>query len=227
MGCRSGKLDLAGSRKQFGGVSDENPRSRACDYLSWGRVHHFPHRIRRLEWLTADTLEALRTDVGPMLPFGLGRSYGDVCLNAGGTLLDTSALSRLLAFDPKTGLLRCEAGLSLADLLQFAIPRGFFVPVTPGTKYVTVGGAIANDVHGKNHHEAGTFGCFVPRFELARSDNGRLQCSVSENSELYRATIGGMGLTGLITWAEVQLKPIQSALVDSESVRFESLEEFL
>jgi FAD/FMN-containing dehydrogenase len=162
-----------------------------------------------------------------MLPVGLGRSYGDVCLLDGGTLLASAGLSRLIAFDPHTGLLQCEAGVSLADILDFAVPRGWFLPTTPGTKYVTVGGAIANDVHGKNHHVAGTFGCHVPRFELVRSNGERLECSATNNPEWYRATIGGLGLTGLITWAEVKLRPIVSRKIDYEGIKFVGLDEFL
>jgi FAD/FMN-containing dehydrogenase len=162
-----------------------------------------------------------------MLPVGLGRSYGDVCLLEGGTLLGCAELSRLMAFDPQSGLLRCEAGVSLAAILDFAVPRGWFLPTTPGTKFVTVGGAIANDVHGKNHHVAGTFGCHVPRFELVRSDGSRFTCSAIENPEWYRATVGGLGLTGLITWAEVQLRPIVSRKIDYEGIKFVGINEFL
>jgi FAD/FMN-containing dehydrogenase len=107
------------------------------------------------------------------------------------------------------------------------VPRGWFLPTTPGTKFVTVGGAIANDVHGKNHHVAGTFGCHVPSFELVRSDGSRYTCSASENPEWYRATIGGLGLTGLITWAEVQLRPIVSRHIDYEGIKFVGMDEFL
>ena len=100
----------------------------------------------------------------------MGRSYGDVCLLKDGNLLVTTGMNRLIAFDPETGLLTAEAGITLAQILDFAVPRGFFLPVTPGTKYVTLGGAIANDIHGKNHHVAGTFGRHVTQFELVRSD---------------------------------------------------------
>jgi FAD/FMN-containing dehydrogenase len=162
-----------------------------------------------------------------MLPVGLGRSYGDVCLLEGGTLLGCTGLSRLIAFNPETGVLRCEAGVSLAEILEFAVPRGWFLVITPGTKYVTVGGAIANDIHGKNHHVAGTFGMHVPRFELVRSDGSRLECSPVENSEWYRATIGGLGLTGLITWADVQLRPIVSRKIDYEGIKFVGIDEFV
>lgn len=162
-----------------------------------------------------------------VLAVGMGRSYGDVCLLEGGTLLSTRGLDRFLHFDPATGLLRCESGVTLAEILKFAVPRGWFLPVTPGTKYVSVGGAIANDVHGKNHHVAGTFGNHVPRLELVRSDGTRLECSLQENSEIYCATIGGMGLTGLITWAEVQLRPIASRRIRYEAIKFHGIDEFL
>lgn len=163
----------------------------------------------------------------PLLPVGLGRSYGDVCLLDGGTLLNCSSLSRLISFNPETGLLRCEAGTTLAEVLDFAVPRGWFLPTTPGTKYVTVGGAIANDVHGKNHHVAGTFGCHTPRFELVRSDGTHMECSATSNPSWYSATIGGMGLTGLITWADIQLRPIVSRKIDYEGIKFVGIDEFL
>ncbi|HUZ04542.1 MAG TPA: FAD-binding oxidoreductase [Acidobacteriaceae bacterium] len=162
-----------------------------------------------------------------ILPVGMGRSYGDVCLLHGGTLYSARGLDRLLSFNAETGLLRCESGATLDAILRFAVPQGWFLPVTPGTKYVTVGGAIANDIHGKNHHVAGTFGCHVPRFELIRSDGTHIVCSAVENTDWFAATIGGMGLTGLITWAEVQLKPIVSRNIRYEGVRFRGLSEFL
>ncbi len=161
-----------------------------------------------------------------LLPHGLGRSYGDSCLNDGGALLDTRGLDHFIAFDPERGLLRCEAGVTLEAILASFVPRGWFLPVTPGTKHVTVGGALANDIHGKNHHRCGTFGRYVTRFELLRSDGRRLVCSPQENRELFRATIGGLGLTGLVTWVEFALKRVASAWIDCESVRFWRLEQF-
>jgi FAD/FMN-containing dehydrogenase len=131
-----------------------------------------------------------------------------------------------MSFDESKGLLRCEAGVSLAEILAVMVPRGWFLPVSPGTKFVSVGGAIANDIHGKNHHRAGTFGCHVTRFELLRSNGERLTCSPDENSELFRATIGGLGLTGIILWAEFQLKPIVNPYIDMDHIRFASLDEF-
>ena len=163
---------------------------------------------------------------GSMLAYGNGRSYGDVCLNDGGTLLHTRGLDRYIAFDPVSGILRCEAGVLFAEILDFAVPRGWFLPVTPGTRFVTVGGAIANDVHGKNHHRAGTFGEHVRRFELLRSDGTRIECSPSQNADLYTATIAGLGLTGVIVWAEFQLLRIASPWLAQETRRFGNLAEF-
>jgi FAD/FMN-containing dehydrogenase len=157
----------------------------------------------------------------------MGRSYGDVCLLENGTLLHTVALDRFIHFDPTTGRLRCEAGVTLAEILKLAVPRGWFLPVTPGTKHVTVGGAIANDIHGKNHHRAGTFGRYVGRFELVRSDGARMECSPNTNPEWFAATIGGMGLTGLITWAEIQLRPILSRKLDYRATKFRGIDEFV
>src|SRR2546430_12666180 len=162
----------------------------------------------------------------PVLPYAYGRSYGDSCLNEGGVSLDVSHLRRFISFDEEEGILCCEAGVSLAEVLELVVPRGWFIPVSPGTKFVSVGGAIANDIHGKNHHRAGTFGCHVTRFELLRSNGERFSCSPDENSELFRATIGGLGLTGIILWAEVQLKPIVNPYIDMDHIRFVSLDEF-
>jgi FAD/FMN-containing dehydrogenase len=156
----------------------------------------------------------------------LGRSYGDSCLNDKNALLLTRSLDHILEFDVETGLLRCEAGVSLDEILRLIVPHRWFLPITPGTKFVTVGGAIANDVHGKNHHRAGTFGCQVTRFELLRSNGERWLCSPSHNREWFAATIGGLGLTGLITWAELKLRRIASSQLEMESVKFPDLDEF-
>ncbi len=139
-----------------------------------------------------------------LLPYAYGRSYGDSCLNEGGVSLDMSHLRRFISFDEEEGILCCEAGVSLAEVLELVVPRGWFIPVSPGTRFVSVGGAIANDVHGKNHHRAGTFGCHVTRFELLRSNGERFVCSPYENSELFRATIGGLGLTGRISSTSIR-----------------------
>jgi FAD/FMN-containing dehydrogenase len=192
---------------------------------SWGRYPKVRHsQVQSIYW--RNELPDLGQLEDSALPFAYGRSYGDSCLNAGGVSLDVSHLERFIAFDEETGLLRCESGVSLAEILEVMVPRGWFLPVTPGTKFVSVGGAIANDIHGKNHHRGGTFGCHVTCFELLRSNGERLLCSPEQNSELFRATIGGLGLTGLILWAEFRLKPIVNPYIDMEHIRFSSLDEF-
>jgi FAD/FMN-containing dehydrogenase len=194
-------------------------------YSSWGRYPKAQHRaVLPIYW--RDQLPDLSQVEGSVLPFGYGRSYGDSCLNNDGVLLDTTGLDQMMAFDESTGLLRCEAGVLLADILEVLTPKGWFLQVTPGTKYVSVAGAIANDIHGKNHHVAGTFGCHVTQFELLRSDGERLICSPTQNSDYFRATIGGLGLTGVILWAEFRLKKIPTRLIQMENIRFRNLEEF-
>ncbi|MFH1263670.1 MAG: FAD-binding oxidoreductase [Pseudomonadota bacterium] len=189
---------------------------------SWGNVCGGDHNVVPLFWRDQEV-----PFPAPVLPFGTGRSYGDSCLNTGGTLLATGGLDRFLSFDPASGVLRTEAGATLEAILRFSIPHGFFVPVSLGTKLITVGGAIANDVHGKNHHGAGTFGCHVRSLDLLRSDGRSLTCSPTENVDLFRATIGGLGLTGLILSAEIVLVRIPSAFLDAEAIRFRNFEEYL
>jgi FAD/FMN-containing dehydrogenase len=194
-------------------------------FTSWGRLH----RVSALALTPASRFDALPLPTTPeisVLPYGNGRSYGDSCLNANGAQINSRALNRFIAFEPDTGLLRCEAGVLLADILDLTVPQGWFLPVTPGTRFVTVGGAIGNDVHGKNHHVMGTFGRHIRQFELWRSDGQRLLCSPQINSELFAATIGGLGLTGFISWAELQLRRIRNPLINVESIRYTSLDEF-
>jgi FAD/FMN-containing dehydrogenase len=192
---------------------------------SWGRVSWPEHELIGLSSRHA----ALPLPADPqmsVLPFGNGRSYGDSNLNPGGALLQGRQLDRFIDFDPATGVLRCEAGVLFSTLLRLLVPQGWFLPVTPGTQFITMGGAIANDVHGKNHHVAGSFGNHVLRFELLRSDGSRRVCSPTEHPDWFAATIGGLGLTGLITWAEVQLKRIANPFLTTESIKFHSLEGF-
>jgi FAD/FMN-containing dehydrogenase len=188
---------------------------------SWGRWPRYQQRLVPMR----SRFDAL-PDLAPLLPYGNGRSYGDVCLNAGGTLLMTRALDRFIAFDPVSGVLECEAGVMLNDIIALVLPQGWFPAVTPGTAFVTVGGAIANDVHGKNHHRAGSFGHHVLSLELLRSDGQILRCSADENREWLLATIGGLGLTGLIVTARLQLRPAGGPWIVGDSQRFASLAEF-
>jgi len=160
----------------------------------------------------------------PLLAYGQGRSYGDSCLNNDGTLLLTRGLDQFIDFDAETGVVTCESGVALGEVLDVVMPRGWFLPVTPGTQLATVGGAIANDVHGKNHHRAGSFGDHVLTFELLRSDGSRRQ--LQPGDPLFAATVGGLGLTGLITWARIQLQRVQGPWMQVESLRFDRLEDF-
>jgi FAD/FMN-containing dehydrogenase len=207
-------------------VAAESSPKGTPQFESWGRYPKYDAKVVPLTW-QSDFPAALAGSHESALPVGMGRSYGDVCLLKDGTLLQTTGMNRLIDFDPATGILTAEAGISLAQILDFAVPRGFFLPVTPGTKYVTLGGAIANDIHGKNHHVAGTFGCHVTRFELVRSDGTRRLCSPTENPDWYAATIGGLGITGFIPWASVRLIPIVSRMIDVEYTQFHGIDEFL
>lgn len=200
-------------------------RKRVNRYHSWGRYPSVqPRGVKPVFW--RHDLPNLSTSEHPVLPFGFGKSYGDSCLSEGGILLDVTPLNRFISFDEKKGILRCEAGVSLAEILDVIVPRGWFLPVVPGTKFVSVGGAIANDIHGKNHHNAGTFGCHVTRFELVRSSGRHVVCSPRKNGDLFQATIGGLGLTGLILWAEFKLKSISNPFISQERIRFANLQEF-
>lgn len=200
------------------------------DYLSWGGTVRTEHHVLRPE-TRSDAVRRLRAEEGPVLAYGCGRSYGDVPLNPGGTLVDCRGLDRFVSFDQASGVLTCEAGVRLADILAVVCRpdpdgSGWFLPLTPGTRFVTVGGAIANDVHGKNHHRFGTFGRHVREIELARSDGSRVLCSRERNGELFAATIGGLGLTGMILSTTLLLRRVQGLGVEAEDIRFGSLDEF-
>jgi FAD/FMN-containing dehydrogenase len=199
----------------------------APEYLSWGRYPIVEHNSI-FQVSSAEEVPSILASCGSgaCLPRGLGRSYGDSCLNAGRGLLDCTHLSRILAFDDRSGRIRCEGGVSFAAIIEAALARGWFLPVTPGTKFVTVGGAIANDVHGKNHHRSGTFGAHLERIAVCRSDRGIVECSPRENAELFRATVGGLGLTGVILWAEFRLRQVAGTEIESETIAFQSMEEF-
>jgi FAD/FMN-containing dehydrogenase len=207
--------------------------------LSWGRYPKAPQQAHPVAWrdmtarvfaqaiASADAPNASGSAAsGTTLAFGNGRSYGDSCLAASGQVVQMLPLDRVIAFDPATGVLRAESGITLEQILEIAIPHGWMLPVTPGTKYATLGGAIANDVHGKNHHVRGTFGRHVDAFGLLRSDGVEIVCTPADHAALFEATIGGLGLTGIVTWAELRLIPVRSSLIDVTSVRFGNLDEF-
>lgn len=198
------------------------------DVVSWGRVLRARHAVAHPQW--RDELSPLvaegTADGRSLLAVGLRRSYGVSGLNPDGAVIDMTKLDRAIAFDPQTRRLRAEAGMSLAAVLRLLVPRGCFLPVTPGTRCVTLGGAVANDVHGKNHHRAGTFGCWVRRLGLLRSDGSAVELGPDDTTGLFAATIGGLGLTGLIDWVEIEAIPIASALMEVETIPFDALDEF-
>ena len=187
------------------------------DFESWGRVVRRPRPA-------AQTADLAQGASGAFLPFGNGRSYGDSCHNDRGRLIAMQPGAAIRAFDPETGLLDADAGVLLSDILARVMPLGFFLEVTPGTAQVTLGGAIANDVHGKNHHRRGTFGGSVVSFVLLGSDGARRTCSRQENQALFSATIGGMGLTGIIEQATIRLMKVPSANVRQTAFRFGSID---
>ncbi len=201
------------------------------DYGSWGGVVLARHLVARPDTREAARLDAAEASDLPVLAHGCGRSYGDSPLNPNGRLIDCRSLDRFIAFDRQSGVLTCEAGVRLADILAVicrpeADGSGWFLPVSPGTRFVTVGGAIANDVHGKNHHLFGTFGRHVLAFDLARSDGTVLACSPRENADMFAATIGGLGLTGVIQRARIQLRRVPGLAVEAEDIRFDGLDDF-
>ena len=187
----------------------------------WGRYPVIECRMERLR--RSEDLTDLAPH-GTLIARGNGRSYGDAALNSDLTL-SMLAMDRMLAFDAATGLLTCEAGILLADIIETFVPRGWFPPVVPGTKFVTVGGMIAADVHGKNHHRDGTFGAYVESLTLATADGSVRECSRTEDSGLFRATLGGMGLTGVILRTRFRLVPIETASVIAETLAARDLDE--
>jgi FAD/FMN-containing dehydrogenase len=191
---------------------------------SWGRLSALPHEV--VELADRDRIGAALAAHRPGIAYGLGRSYGDECLNPNGVLWSTASLDRLIAFDEATGRLACEPGVRLRDIQRLMIPRGWSLPVVPGTEFVTVGGAIANDVHGKNHHRAGTFGDHVTALRLVRTDGETIDCGPDKRPDWFAATLGGLGLTGVIAEAELQLRRTPGPWLEAETVPFKGLETF-
>lgn len=187
----------------------------------WGRVG-----VRGRERYSED-LRGLTLDVP--LSRGLGRSYGDSSLPppSRAVVANTTLADRILGFDPETGVVRAEAGLSLVGLHRVLFPRGYFTPVTPGTQFITLGGAVAADVHGKNHHVAGCFGAHVRELLLRVADGRIVRCSPVEERDLFRATLGGMGLTGHILEVEFRMERVPSHWILKESERIPNIDAFL
>ena len=192
---------------------------------SWGRLSRLEHKVVPL--VNSAVVPSILMDTQPGIAFGNGRSYGDSCLNPNGILWPTRAMDHLLEFDAETGLLKCEAGVLLREIQHLFVPRGWMLAVTPGTQLITVGGAIANDVHGKNHHVFGTFGDSVRYIKLIRSNGEVIQCSPELHEEWFSATVGGLGLTGVIVEVWIQLRRVAGAWLDTESIPYQNIDEFL
>ena len=192
--------------------------------LSFGRYYKFEHEIKALSWQFEAARKLKECDpLKPLLAYGKGRSYGDSCLNEDGILIDTSYLNKVISFDKENGIINCEAGVTIGQIIDLVSPYGWFVPVSPGTKHVTIAGATANDVHGKNHHVRGSFGNNILSLKLLRSDESI--SILKPEDKMFEATVGGLGLTGLIL--EVELKLIKaSSWFETENIKFNNLDEF-
>jgi decaprenylphospho-beta-D-ribofuranose 2-oxidase len=208
-------------------TSSRSLRELSTLLAGWG---NYPTAHCRL--LPVDDVETARAavvsdDETSWIPRGLGRAYGDSALNAEHGVLGFTRLDRFIAFDDATGVLECESGVSLAEIVRVFLPRGWFLPVTPGTKFITVGGAVAADVHGKNHHRDGSFGNFVESFQLLTASGDVVTCSHAERHELFCATLGGMGLTGCLISVRFRLLRVPSCYMAVDVVRTRDLDETL
>ncbi|MEE3324853.1 MAG: FAD-binding oxidoreductase [Methanosphaera sp.] len=191
---------------------------------SWGNIEK---SFSELNYISSrNSLEDILSLKTSFLPRGNGRSYGDVCTNSGYALLSSFFLDNIINFSPENETITCESGILLRDLQKFLVKKGYMLPVTPGTQLITVGGAIANDVHCKNHHLYGTFGNNLLSFKLVRSDGEILFCSRDVNQGLFRATIGGIGLTGFITEATIKIRKINNIWINAENIAYSNLDEF-
>jgi FAD/FMN-containing dehydrogenase len=200
----------------------------ASDLTSWNRLPLGPPaRQQPIAWRDEIAPNLRPASKRSVLPYGNGRTYGDVCLNHGNLILPMRGLNRILAYDRAHGTITAEAGMTFRELLAIIVPDGWFPPVTPGTSHLTLGGAVANDVHGKDHPTAGTFGRHLLELELHRSDEeGPIACSPRERAELFCATIGGLGLTGLIRSVTFPLQRIAGPLMETRSRRGDCLAMF-
>lgn len=188
----------------------------------WGR-----YPVQECELRRPERYAGLLEDQSPRIARGQGRSYGDAALNGDGLVLLTERVNRMLKFDSERGVLHAESGVALAELMRCLVPRGWFPKVTPGTQYASLGGCVAADVHGKNHHRDGTFSESVKELVLLTADGKRLRCSPGRNSGAFWATVGGMGLTGTIGEVALSLRPIESAYLVAEHHPTGNLDETL
>ena len=196
---------------------------------SWGRYPRHPQTPHPVAWpfeIEKAFSRVQSQGAASTLGYGCGRSYGDSCLAESDHVIALAGMDRVIASDWQTGVVTVQAGVTLDGLIRIALPNGWFLPVTPGTKFVTLGGAVANDVHGKNHHVMGTFGRHVRRVVLYRSDTGVCECTPAVNEALFNATVGGLGLTGIILAVELQLRAVRSSDIEQTCIKFGNLDEF-
>lgn len=172
----------------------------------WGR-----YPVQSCQLIRPEKYHDLAPQTSPLIANGNSRSYGDAALNENGVVMITKRLNRFLKFDKINGILQAEPGITLEEILEIIVPAGWFLSVTPGTQFATLGGCVAADVHGKNHHHVGSFANCIIEFELITAQNEKLICSPQHNPELFWATVGGMGLTGIIGNITIKLQPIASA----------------
>lgn len=211
----SANVPASGSPHGAAGSGAEPGAHRAAraTLSGWGRYPVAEMDVHRPEGMPALRAIVRAADTLPLLGRGLGRSYGDAAMNSTGGVVLSTRLDRFLGFDPASGVVTCEAGVTFESLLRTFVPRGWFPPVVPGTKHVTLGGAVAADVHGKNHHRAGSIARHLVDFVLVTADGGRVRCAPDERPDLFRATVGGMGLTGILAEVRLRLRRVSSAYV--------------
>ena len=200
------------------------PKAHHGTLSGWGQYPSGESDIYRPE-KRAELQAVVAANSTSVIARGAGRAYGDAAINDQNRVVNIERLNRMLSFDAATGILRAEAGVTIAEIIDVFMPRGFFPPVTPGTRFVTLGGSIAADVHGKNHHRASSLAAHVTRFDLMLASGEIRQCSREENPELFWATVGGMGLTGVILEVEMRLQSIPSAWIAGELIRARNLDE--
>jgi len=190
---------------------------------SWGNYPVIDAKIDYFE--SIDTLEKFIISKQKFIPYGNGRSYGDQALYE--NVLVTKKYNYITHFDEKKGIMTCQCGVTLEEILDVIVPKGWFLPVTPGTKYITIGGAIASDVHGKNHHKDGTFCEYVLSFDIMLPNGNVITCSPKRNADLFNATCGGNGLTGIIVKATFSLKKIETAYIKQKTIKAKNVDELI
>lgn len=190
---------------------------------NWGNYPKMESDVKSFSF--DEQLAKLVQDTDHFIPRGNGRCYGDASLAE--KTISTLNYNRILSFDIATGIFECQSGLTLDKILEVTVPKGWFLPVTPGTKFITVGGAVGSDVHGKNHHVEGSFSNHILEMDVMIGDGSVITCSPLVNSDLFEATCGGMGLTGMITRIKFRLKKIETSYIRQKQIKAANLEELV